>query len=235
MQGAPATAPAACAQDEPFPVIDGIDGQMAQRRFMGDRALFLRLLQGLREDHAGVVEVVRAEVEQGDLAQAAMRVHKLCGLAGNLSADALAGAAAQLEAALRQRHTEAIDSRLQAMSVALGTIMQALPAQVGANVQAPRAAVQGATAEHASPHHMAALLAAVETNDTSAVDHFEMLRAVLAQRHGTDAVARAGQAVHEFRFREASSMLRAWGYHGSGDEGCSDLEVQPVSLPGGTT
>jgi CheY-like chemotaxis protein len=212
----PATASASRARDAAFPAIAGIDQQKAQRRFMGDSALFLRLLNGLREEFSDVVQVVRAEVQRGELTQAAMRVHKLCGLAGSVSADAVAGTAAQLENALRSQRPAAPDALLEALDHALRTVIEAIPERIKAVPDASCDAPQDAAEQQTLAHDLAALLAAAQAGDTSALDHFEALRGVLTRRHGTDAVARLDQALYGFRFVEASAVLQGFILSGDG-------------------
>ncbi|WP_157270230.1 ATP-binding protein [Azohydromonas aeria] len=206
----PATARAAKPPQEAFPVIAGIDGQKARQRFMGDGALFLRLLQGLRDEFADVIDLVRAEVDRGQPAAAAMRVHRLCGVAGIMLADTLAAAAAELEAALRSEEPVELDAKIQAVGDALGLLIGAMPARVEA-AKVSAATGQDAAPVQPRPDHVAALLEAVREGDTGALDRFETLRSVLTQRYGVEAVARLDQALYGFRFEEAGSMLQAWG------------------------
>ena len=98
-----ATAP---AEDSPLPPdglphLPGFDTSAALARVAGNRALYLRLLGTLRSGYAGAADEVDASVAAGDRDQARFVAHKVSGVAGNLGARDLHGAAATLEAALK--------------------------------------------------------------------------------------------------------------------------------------
>ncbi len=78
-----------------------LDAEAAVRRLGGNRELFTDLLAVFRRDFSETVVSLRQALARGDSAEARLLAHSLRGVAGNLSADALAAAAGAVEASLR--------------------------------------------------------------------------------------------------------------------------------------
>ncbi len=89
---------------------------------MGNRELFLKLVEDFRRDYADKVPQIRAELEKGDLEQAKRQVHTLKGTSATLSAVRLSKAAAELEIAIlgNEDWAPAMESVEEAMSEVLG-------------------------------------------------------------------------------------------------------------------
>ncbi|NML17230.1 CHASE3 domain-containing protein [Azohydromonas caseinilytica] len=200
---APVPAPAT-GQDTGFPVVPGIDTARAARRMLGDKALFLRLLHGLREDFGAVVEACRADLARGEAKAAAARLHKLRGIAGNLAAEEVARRAGELENLLREGAAAQAGPGLQALEAALRVLLGGLPPLPPREVPA-----EGATAE-ISPQAVRELVTALDEGDLSALNAFETLRGALAARHGPEAVMDMARAVDNLRFPAVAAQLRAW-------------------------
>jgi signal transduction histidine kinase/CheY-like chemotaxis protein len=205
-----AAVPALAAAGAGLPAMAGINGEQAQRRLLGNRALFLRLLRALREEFAEAAAVVRADLQHGDAAQAAMRMHKLCGLAGNLGAEQLCAAARQVESALRAGEHPRLDMLLGELQAALATVVDAIAAQDEAVPDAEPVDAPSPASQDVPPPGLAALVAALEDGDTIALDQFEALRGALTAWQGDEAVACLERTLYGLRLRDAGVMLRAW-------------------------
>jgi CheY-like chemotaxis protein len=204
------TAPAAAG----FPAVAGIDHLQAFARLQGDRGLFLGMLRALREEFGDVLRPLRAEVAQGDLVGAARRLHKLRGVAGNLSANRVAQRAQALESALRAGCLEGVEALLGELAAALETVWAGLPAEVDAAAQAGAARDEAGAPPAAVPPpdagDIARLQAALAGRRAAALSLFEALQPALAAHHGAQAVAPLARAVEELRFEAAGALLRAW-------------------------
>jgi PAS domain S-box-containing protein len=87
--------------DPDFGPLAGFDVQAGIRRLGGNQALYARLLADFVRDHGGDVEAIREALLRGDVTRAKRLAHTLKGLAGNLSATAVQGAAKALDAGLQ--------------------------------------------------------------------------------------------------------------------------------------
>ncbi|MEH6874884.1 MAG: ATP-binding protein, partial [Candidatus Competibacter sp.] len=120
----PAPRPAPLAGSEPadeFPDIAGIDRARTIQTLGNNRALFLRLLDGLIAEFADVVARTRRDLARGEREAVSRCLHTLRGNAGNLGALTVMRAAGDLEEALRAGQTD-----LEVGLVTLGRYMDDL-------------------------------------------------------------------------------------------------------------
>ncbi len=101
-----AVAPTEAGPDNPspdaWPQMEAIDVSAGINRLSGNRSLYMRLLSSFAEDYETVSSSIRDALGRGNVDAAIEQVHAIKGVAGNISADALAGIAAQLENDLRK-------------------------------------------------------------------------------------------------------------------------------------
>jgi signal transduction histidine kinase/CheY-like chemotaxis protein len=132
--GAGAAARPQPTADFPDP-LPGFDVARGLGRLSGDAHLYRLLLKEFRARNGGDATAIVLALEAGDLAGAHHLTHTLKGLAGNLGALELAGAAADLEGALRSRAPERYPELLQELGRCLDEAVLAIE-RLGAEAQA---------------------------------------------------------------------------------------------------
>ncbi|MCK5523124.1 MAG: response regulator [Thiomargarita sp.] len=95
------------ASEERLPdKLPGIDIKSAIKRLSGNKKLFKTLLKDFDRDYQNVVNDIRAALNKPDFKTAQNLIHTLKGVAGNISAYQLQGAARDLEIALKEARLE---------------------------------------------------------------------------------------------------------------------------------
>ena len=102
----PASTPEHADIDSAFPAIPGIDSACAAQRLGHDRAMFIGLLRLFVEDFADAAERTRQDLDAGEHASAARRMHTLRGNAGFLCALDLVARATAMEQAIERGETD---------------------------------------------------------------------------------------------------------------------------------
>ncbi|WP_029002218.1 Hpt domain-containing response regulator [Azohydromonas australica] len=199
---------AAPASGGSLPAVPGVNGERAAWRLLGNRVLFLSMLRALREDHAEAPARIRAELARGDVGDAIKRLHRMRGLAANLSAETVAAQALRLEDALRAGDVAVREPALQALAAALAEVLAALPAEVEQPYGEPGPVVAGSAP--ADAHTIGRLMRALSEGDMGAFGLYQALRPELAERHGRDAVAHLDDAMDRLRFAQVMEVLRGW-------------------------
>lgn len=125
--------PAAPANPDTLPAIEGLDLAQAMRRMGGNAALIRKLLGRFVQSQTLATQRIYTALEANDVDAATREAHTLKGLAGNIGASMLAEHAQELETALRQgQQTQAQQAlpRLEEMlKTLIAAISLALPAQ----------------------------------------------------------------------------------------------------------
>ncbi len=80
----------------------GFDVEKGLTRLAGNRKLYVKLLRDFARNHAGDAELIQSVLKRGDVGEARMRAHTLKGIAGNLAAQEVYEASAEMEARLTQ-------------------------------------------------------------------------------------------------------------------------------------
>jgi CheY-like chemotaxis protein len=200
--------PAAAPTVALLPTVPGVNGAQAAHRLQGNRMLFLSMLRSLRDDFADTPQRTRADLALGNVAAAAARLHRLRGLAGNVSADTVAAFAGQLEEALREGMGPlATEPALAGLGMALQELLAGLPAEVDRPYGAVAAVAVGADA---APALLRELLQALAAGDMEALAQYRALRPTLATRHGLAALNELDHAMDLLRFQQVSTVLRGW-------------------------
>ncbi len=104
--------------------LPGIDIDSALNRLMGNRKLFKTLLTDFYRDYQNAAHDIRTALDKNELKTALLLAHTLKGVAGNLSALQLQGAAYEVEKALRQENLDKIDVLVDKLENALTQLLQ---------------------------------------------------------------------------------------------------------------
>ena len=172
--------PALLTQFEPLNTHQGL------ALLRGNVPKYLALLRQFVAHQAGDMQRLRQDLTQGQLEAARQRVHTLKGVAGNLGASAIQGAAVALELALRNKlPLEALMLEVDAMQLgqnALEQMLSKLP-------EAPEGldAADGVSADVDRVHAVLAQLEPLLARfDTASADLFNTHRAALIAALGAD-------------------------------------------------
>lgn len=186
---------------EPWPPLDGIDGDEARQRLQGDVSFFAQLLARLLDEFADLAE---APAQPPPAQATAARLHKLGGNAALLAARALRDAAHRGERQARAGadfSTELADVR---------RLLAALAAQARPWLATREAGQQAAPPGPAAPLDASVLQRlhlALQAQDLGALDLFERLAPALRERLGDAAFARLRAAVARLDFATAVGLL----------------------------
>jgi len=131
--------------------LPGITVEAALKRVNGNTRLLKQLIRMFAQEHQAMPAEVRQLMADNDLPSAARLVHGLKGVAGNLAAERLHIAAANLEAALKKRDPKAAAALLPLFEAALQEICS-----TAALLDEPDTIAAGSSA--GSPAEIAALL-----------------------------------------------------------------------------
>jgi PAS domain S-box-containing protein len=206
---APAAAHAGTATAAPAAALPGIDRAAALARLGGNYDALVGLLKRFEQSQGGTVGEVRALLAAGRLPQAAQALHRLRGVAANLGAGAVAGLAAEAEAALRQAGAdrdgaapnEALDQALTQLARALHVVVDG-----ARQLSAPPAldVLPSNSAGSDLPQRLAELQGLLQNNNLKALEHFQQLRPALATAEQAAALA---EAVETLNFRAAHEIV----------------------------
>jgi len=117
------------------------------KRVGGNAPLLAKLLIAFRAQHQGAVTEIRTALASGVPGQAAALLHMLTGLAGNLGADRVCAALAELDGALQDGSFETIELLLVALQSELQSVFDAAQTLEGDDFPRPRVRLQGPTKE----------------------------------------------------------------------------------------
>ncbi|MBF0124581.1 MAG: response regulator [Magnetococcales bacterium] len=106
--------------------LPGINLELGLNRFMGDKALYRRVLANFWRDQSGTAEQLQRLLSQGEIVPAQRLVHTLKGLAGTLGALSLEQAARSLEEELQQQGRPIAATVLQRLTDELTPLLDAL-------------------------------------------------------------------------------------------------------------
>jgi len=116
-------------------------------RVGGNAPLLAKLLVAFRVQHQGAVAEIRAALASGVPGQAAALLHMLTGLAGNLGADRVCAALAELDGALQDGSCQTVELLLVALQSELQSVFDAAHALEGDDFPRPKIPLQGPNKE----------------------------------------------------------------------------------------
>jgi len=166
---------------------------------MGDRALFLRVLERFAGDYRDLAARLHAALDEGDTALAQRIAHTLKGAAGMIEAARLRQLALEVELALK-----AGSPPPPALVTALDHELARVLAEVDALLAAPDTPV---AAQAAGPDDLARLRAMLDIGDGRALELAIQLRPRLLASMGVERVAVFDAAVWRFDFEGALALL----------------------------
>jgi PAS domain S-box-containing protein len=147
------------------------------KRLGGNAPLLARLLVAFRAQHQGAVSEIRAALAGGVPGQAAALLHMLTGLAGNLGADRVCSALAELDGALQDGSPDTVELLLLSLQSELQLVFDAAQSLDGDDFPRQRAVVKGATEELTTL--FTELSGLLSTNNMQAIQLFERLSPLL--------------------------------------------------------
>lgn len=106
--------------------LPGIDRKLAMYQVQGDEALFLELLEMLKEEYVNDSDRLRKLFEQNDQRQAKTYLHKLKGQLGSIGAETLRLTCARLEHAIHEENTQHIDLEFEIFSKQFESLLSQL-------------------------------------------------------------------------------------------------------------
>ncbi|WP_051958715.1 PAS domain-containing protein [Janthinobacterium sp. RA13] len=186
--------------------VPGIDLAAALHRFGGDYGAFLALLKRFENSQGDAVEETRRLLAAGHLQQAALLLHRVCGVAANLGATQIASLAAETEKTLKTGQPHAAATLLGRLEQAMAEVIEAartLPSPVRRS-QPAAAAPGGAPVDlHAG---LSELLVLIHNNNLKALAQFQALHPAIQQSDREAALAMA-HAIETLNFAEAEKLV----------------------------
>ncbi len=105
--------------------------------FGGNRALYLKILRTFAEHEAGAAQAIRTALENGDIATVGEIAHSLKGSSGTIGAQDLRHAAEALELSMKHGELTGLDEKVEAITLHLTHVMEAIPEITKENSVAP--------------------------------------------------------------------------------------------------
>jgi two-component system sensor histidine kinase/response regulator len=198
------------AGDE-VPAIDGLDAKDGERRVMGNRKLYVKLLRQFVEQQGPALEQIAAAVAKGERSVAERVAHTLKGVAGSIGAKAVQAEAATLEKMIREG---AADDHVETARRRVLAVLDPLVAALRSGIQAPAADIAApATLSPIDPTKIRVaaeqLMNLLSDSDAGCGDFVEanraLLRAVLPEPHWSE----FEKLVQEYSLGEARALLEA--------------------------
>ncbi|MBB5368662.1 MULTISPECIES: PAS domain-containing protein [unclassified Janthinobacterium] len=182
--------------------VPGIDLTAALHRFGGDYGAFLALLKRFENSQGDAVAETRQLLAQGEMEQAQQLLHRLCGVAANLGASAVAGLSARAGKAIKAGQRQAGSTLLEQLEHAMGVVIEGartLPLPLShAAPGASQIDLQAGLAE---------LLDLILNNNLKALAQFHRLRPALEQSDRETALA-LDYAIGTLHFSDAEKLVR---------------------------
>ncbi|MBK5913133.1 response regulator [Rhodocyclus purpureus] len=220
---APAAAPAPAHQhvaaDSSLPAaIEGLDMSAGLARVSGKPAIYRKLLRMFVGEQENSASIMRGALADGDHELALRTAHTTRGVAGNIGAEALSAAAAELEALLKAqaapdtlaaaltRYESTLTRQLAALRTALGIEAQPAPTPASGSIDRARLAALRPRIEQL--HRLV-----VESDNASHNALRELLPALRAAVPAAKIDALA-YSIDNYDFDHAQEILESWLEHG---------------------
>ena len=201
-----ATVAPASGQEEPLPVIAGLDVALGVRRLLGKRRLYLDQLRGYVSSQRDVPQAIRQALDQDDRATAERLAHTARGVSGNIAATGLAVMAGLLETQIREGAARpTLEATLAGYAEALAILIAAVEAWMPAPPVPAAAVAMDREKVLAVLAQLADLLGQYDGEAAVVIDESgEHLEALL----GSEAFAEIERATREYEFNTALDLLR---------------------------
>ncbi len=195
--------------------LPGINIETALSRINGNKRLLGQLIKIFAQDHQGITEEVRHLIADNDTLSAARLVHGLKGVAGNLSADRLRIASANLETALKNKDINASSALLPLLDAALAEVFTA------ATLLTERAAPARTTGNFSSKEItplLGELQNLLEIHSLDLSSPLDSLRAMLTQGDEHNQIEALAESVQRLDYQKALIILQSLAEKISGHE-----------------
>ena len=109
-----------------IPILDGVDVEAGLKRVGGNHKLYHKILLSFREDYQDIIPRIKSAMGQQDYELAQRLAHTVKGVAGNIAAEDLQGAAADVESAVKGSRYDEVEQRLELFDRELTRVLAAL-------------------------------------------------------------------------------------------------------------
>jgi CheY-like chemotaxis protein len=200
-------APRVSIESTKLPELPGLDVRTGLARTGGRMEAYLSILRRFRDQHAEAAGEIRSAMDQGDWETVRRLAHTLKGVAGNIGADRLHRAAAELETALKQESPA--DELIQAVDEELNRIVSGLAQAVASEKTAEIPA--GAAPD---PQRLAGLLtellpAVRKKRPKQCAPLVRDLEQIIPPPETLDHVQRLKTLIEKYKFKEAENLIRS--------------------------
>ncbi len=186
--------------------LPGINIETALSRINGNKRLLAQLIKIFAQDHRGIIDEVRHFISDNDTLSAARLVHGLKGVAGNLSADRLHIASANLETALKNKDITASSALLPLLEAALAEVFTAATLLADPSTTSQ-------TTGNASPKEIHSLLGELqnllEIHSLDVSAPLDTLRAILTQGDEHNQIEALAESVQRLDYQKALVLLQS--------------------------
>jgi two-component system sensor histidine kinase/response regulator len=204
------TTPEAKEEDLLLPDLPGISVASGLERVGGNKQLYAKLLCKFRESQANAVVQIREALESGDRETANHLTHTVKGVSGNLGAESLCRAAAELEKAMKEGEENIdpslseLESHLKIVTDGIKVLKDNLTGQKGFE------ASTSVSVEKKSVKRLLKDIARLLESDlTEAMNRLEVLKKHLAQSCAREEFNRLEKQVESFDTDNALKSLKA--------------------------
>jgi PAS domain S-box-containing protein len=189
--------------------LPGVDVALGLSRVNGNRALYRRILTKFREGQTGIVEEIRIAQQAGDSELATRLAHTLKGVAGNIGAQELFTAAADVEQSLKERPEADIEVLLAHVSSRLMPILSAI-ASMDDTVRVETTSSDSQSTAKLDRAVVEPLLKELEVllqrSNTGASAVIEKLKPLLRDTDSGAVLAKMAKAIGDYDFDAASDL-----------------------------
>ncbi|WP_091817904.1 CHASE domain-containing protein [Marinobacter mobilis] len=201
-------------REDQWPQIEGLDQAQAQRFLMNDKALFLKTLDRMIEQHANLAEPVGAAIDEPSSTelrlQIAAQCHKLRSSSGMVGAQLIQALAAEVEELLKSPDSN-VEPSLEKLALALGELISA-SRDVLKKWRREREAVNSVNNDtneivHCSTEDVSALVSALASSDLVALDLVEHMKAGLHSTLGEKKFSELQRNLERLNFDSALAAL----------------------------
>ncbi|HEX4909219.1 MAG TPA: response regulator, partial [Permianibacter sp.] len=193
-----------------LPAIAGLDLQQGLRRSLNKLSAYRHLLQKFVEHQRDSADALEQALTRPDYALAERLAHTDKSVAGNIGADTVAAAAAELEQMAREQVPAAIwQPALHHYRSELAALLEALTQQLPQwPDDTPAASAADARASAPDDAALTALLLHLREGDSEAQEQFEQLREPLRRWLGPDTFVPLARAIDDYDFDHAAQLLQ---------------------------
>ena len=189
--------------------LPGISIPSGLSRVGGNKELYVKLVCKLREGHESAVPEIRAALQSGDRETAGRLAHTVKGVSGNLGAESLYRAAAELEKAIKEGRKN-IEPPLTEFSSQLKIVMDGIRAleESLAGQKEPEPSTEVSVDKEAVKLLLQEMVRLLESDLTEAMNRLEALRQHLAHSSAHEELKRLEKQVEGF---DTDSALKSVG------------------------